>query len=659
MRGTRAARNARARWRGGVLTLLMLAVVAWPRRAHAWLFSEHWDISSLALGRLDIEDRRVLDRLWAQARAGQGARWCASMAQHEQQMTPTCVDFAAWPALAGDHSCSARELVNQALPSDWVLPVMAVATETEVALATTRSREDKLNALATANLHLQQVDPEYATRADSNIAHFLLPRRGEDAVSYARACVAEGADLNALGIYAQQHLAALAAAQRLSTSSGKNPAERARDARRILALEAFALHWLEDAFAAGHTVGTWGATAWRKGTHDYYNEFGLDAVSWDGEPITVFGDGNMKRADLERAARVAALSLKQLARALMPGDPLGVASQHVGLGPEGAYVFDACSQLVQPSPRGGDPARIIPQMKEILLALPIPGRGPGDVHLPRFREELGPFLGLFGSIGGGVAWGGPVSSEARASGGLGAGLRLGFGAESLTGTPGTSTVFVEGGLQMMAPEANRCKSADCSAIGSSSLFPALPARTGLRLGLRLPFWVLPGDMLLLTPILAVVSPRALSQVAVAAASGGLIPYERTFITRAGSFQFVAGREVQVTMFGYLGEATIPLYVAPVSSDAEGSPQYAVIAQKTMALSFPVVEWTPFREFATQLTFATCVQLGWGLEVPLQTRVRYPEGAPQPTTSPVWTVFLRGQFDGRYFVGNREDLNPPR
>ena len=160
-------------------------------------------------------------------------------------------------------------------------------------------------------------------------------------------------------------------------------------------------------------------------------------------------------------------------------------------------------------------------------------------------------------------------------------------------------------------------------------------------------------------MLALAAPGALNDVGVAAASGGLIPYERTFRTGAGSFQIVAGREVQGTLFGILGEANRPLYIVPLGTNPDGSPAYGVMAQKSLALAFPLVEWTPFREFSTQLTFTACLQLGFGVEVPLSTNVVYPEGAALPDSPPAWNVFLRGQFDGRYFLGNREDLHPPR
>jgi len=642
--------------RGAQLLLLGLVLLS-PRRAAAWLFSEHRDISNAAVLRLPPEARAALEKLWAEARVGDAARLCTAMAAGDQGTEPACVDFAAWPALAGDHSCSPRDLATQVVPSDWVLPVSAVAAESKVELKAATTRVQKVNRLATANMRFQGADPEYATRASSNIAHFLLPRHDDDVTAYIRSALAAGAPLNALGVYLQQHIAAVVAAEQFAAAPPADAKVRAEQARRILAIEAFALHWLEDAFAAGHVIGTWGATAWRKGTHDYYNEFGYDGQRWNGESIVLFGDGNMRRADLERASEVAALSLEQIAKALTPADPLAVASRGFGLGPEGAYVFNACQELVQPVEKGGNRLAIVEQIKPILLATPIPGRGEGDVHAPRFREELGPFVGIFGAIGGGVSWGGAVSSQARGSTALAAGLRLGFGAESLTGSPGTATAFLEGGLQMAAAEAAKCEGAGCELVGTSNLFPAVPARTGLRLGIRMPFWVLPGDMLVLVPVLALVAPSALSTVGVAAASGGLIPYERTFQTSAGSFQIVLGREVSGTLYGYLGPANLPLYIAPIGDNPDGTPQYGVISQRSLALGFPVLEWTPFREFATQLTFAASVQLGFGVEVPLTTDVVYPEGAPDIRPPNTWSVFLRGQFDGRYFLGSREDLRP--
>jgi len=292
--------------------------------------------------------------------------------------------------------------------------------------------------------------------------------------------------------------------------------------------------------------------------------------------------------------------------------------------------------------------------------MPVPGRGAGEVHPPRFRDELGPFSGVFASVTGGPVWGG-VSSSTRPLAAIAAGMRFGFGVEGVTGSVGTGLTFVEVGLEMSASQVDNCDQASsCSGLGASALFPRVPARTGLRFGLRLPFWLVPGDMILLAPVLALASPRTLSNVGVAAASGGFIPYEQSVRTGAGIFQIVLGREVQGTLYGYLlGDRTVPLLIVPIDNPNPGGSPYGVLALKSLSLGFPVVEWTPFRTFATQVAFGLQLQLGFGVEVPLSRQLVFPTGVPAPNVSTSWSVFLRVQADGRYFFGSREDLQPPK
>jgi hypothetical protein len=82
----------------------------------------------------------------------------------------------------------------------------------------------------------------------------------------------------------------------------------------MLADEAFALHFLEDTFAAGHVAGAWGDTSQRKGTHDYYNAAGLEAFLWNGSSssIVLMGDAHMRQQDAERAATAIRTSLAQV-----------------------------------------------------------------------------------------------------------------------------------------------------------------------------------------------------------------------------------------------------------------------------------------------------------------------------------------------------------
>ena len=633
---------------------LALALVALPGAASAWIYPEHRNIAVAGVQKLPPADRAAFDALWSEARNALPERLCPVPSEGDQGTKPACLDFAALPALSGDHSCSPKEVAERTISSDWILEVARVAAETQVALDAARDRNQSLNAIAASNLALQAADPEYVSRAGANNAHFLLPRQNNDGRAYARGSVKEGAPLNAMGMYLQYHMAALELAQRYAASPPP-PAERPAAALRIVVTEGYALHWLQDIYASGHVVGTWGSDAWRKGTHDYYNEFGYDGVTWGGEAIILFGDSFMRDADLGRASDAVKRSLEQLVSALRPGDELGVLA--IGFGKPAAQIigFDSCTEEFQPSVTGADSLAL--HFAPTIQAMPVPGRGEGDVHLPRFREELGPFIGAFASATGNVGWGGFGTDTAQFFGSLSAGLRLGFGAESLTGSVGTGLAFVDAGITMQSAQTDTCDAGPaCSVLGTSSFFPRVPARTGLRLGLRMPFWLIPGDMLLLGPILAVASPSALSSVGVAAASGGLIPFERSFGIGVGTLQVVVGREVDAVLYGYLSDVVV---LVPVGPPPDPESDFGAAQLKSISLSFPILEWTPFRTFATQLVFATVVQFGFGIEIPFTSPVVFPEGYGNASLSPSYNFYLRGQFDGRYFFGSRDDLQPPR
>ena len=143
-------------------------------------------------------------------------------------------------------------------------------------------------------------------------------------------------------------------------------------------------------------------------------------------------------------------------------------------------------------------------------------------------------------------------------------------------------------------------------------------------------------------------------IAGGAAWGGLLGYEQSFMTGAGSFQIVLGREVQATLFGFMGQNNVPLIALPVTV-ADGSSQPGAPGLKSVALTFPVPERTPFGSFATRLAFAVQLQLGFGVELPTSVQVLYPAGAIAPTAPPTWTVLLRGAFDGRYFLCSTETV----
>ena len=183
-----------------------LGVIGVAGPAHAWIYPEHRDIAVLAVDKLDPERRALFDGLWREARTGHEQRLCEQAADGKQGLAPACLDWAALPAIAGDHSCSSKNLLDTAVNSDWILKVAGVAAQLKVDLGkiavtarpevNVRSKDlvadvqrlvedqalraDRQNALRTSDTQLQHADVEYATRAGSNNAHFLLPRPRTD-----------------------------------------------------------------------------------------------------------------------------------------------------------------------------------------------------------------------------------------------------------------------------------------------------------------------------------------------------------------------------------------------------------------------------------------------------------------------------------------------
>ena len=112
---------------------LVLAYACGP--SLAWVYPEHRDLSLAAVQWLDGERRAVFDRLWQQARLGHEARLCESGADSAQGVAPMCIDWAAFAAIAGDHSCSSRQMLETAEAADWILAVADVAAQLKVDLA--------------------------------------------------------------------------------------------------------------------------------------------------------------------------------------------------------------------------------------------------------------------------------------------------------------------------------------------------------------------------------------------------------------------------------------------------------------------------------------------------------------------------------------------
>jgi hypothetical protein len=230
--------------------LLSIIFLFTETNLRAWIYPEHRDIALLAIENLSPEYRSELDKLWAEARKGYEERLTVTVIDATQTTNPSQLDYASWPAISGDHSCSPENLIYNVTQTEWILKVANVAAELKINLAEAKDQSARINALRDSDIQFQRVDPEYATRAGSNNVHFLLPRpeANTNAEFYLTVCLIEGADLNAIGAYSWFHDSALMKAARYA-SENLTDDERSALILSALADEAFALHFLEDVFA--------------------------------------------------------------------------------------------------------------------------------------------------------------------------------------------------------------------------------------------------------------------------------------------------------------------------------------------------------------------------------------------------------------------------
>ena len=611
------------------LTLLLAICLGMlqPVTALAWLYPEHRDITVLAVQRLEPAVHALLEQLWSEARAGHEARLCAQLVDTAPG-NPTCIDYAAWPAIAGDHSCSARDLLSTVLDTPWILHVARISARLKRQLATATRRDQRINAVRGSDLELQRADLNYATRAGSNNVHFLLARPDVDIEpeAYARLVLGPGAELNAMGAYVWYHLRALAKAARLARGD-LAPAARAQVALAALADEAFALHFLEDSFAAGHMAGTWGKAAVRKGTHDYYNERGLEMMTWDGRRFVAQGDAHMGPQDAERAATAVRDSLAQLLGAL--DDKANTDAAADGFAETEPEAFDVCQQSHFPALAGtvAEMRVLVP----IIVQTPVPALGPGPGELPRFHAELGPFVGVSAAARGVALAGGFGSTQTGVSttGGLEGAVRVGLGLEGVLNEAGDGLVFAEAGLRQ-----------DASTLGAATV----PGRGAITARLRVPFWLIPGDLVLAAPVLALSSPQTLEKMAVQAANGGLIPWQAGIATPIGRFQFVLGREVGLSF--YRSRRDDPMLI---ETPGVGPTNATFVPLRSLQVELPILEYRPFRSFALDQSSSLVIQFYAGFDTPLQSSVVFPEGAPKPELRTVGLGGIRVVFDWRYYL----------
>jgi len=640
--------------------LLQISLAAYlalcPLAASAWIWPEHRDIAAKALRDLPAGERATLDAMWAATRELAGKQVCAEIVDSGAEPTfkiahpdweKVCVDFASLPALAGDHSCSSEDLWLAVSKEQWSVKVVWVASRTKALLAEAVDTDQRDNVWNLSHLAMQYVDPHYLTRAEGNNAHFLVPRAPVEAKEnldgYLTKVLSPSTEINATGLYADYHMLAL----QLAAQYRAAPAvDRADLARRALVAEGVALHFLEDSFSSGHYAATWGGSAWQKGTHDLYSTIGLTTMTWAGELFASHGDAHMTERDMKVAAVTVRRSLAQLANVAAGRVPLE--GRALSANERAVEALNFCKADHLPPPPEDVVARAAASM--VLQSSPVPAGGKDEIHPPRARADMGPFVGAISGYSFGAALGGYDSwANTRLRSEFEIGVRAGYGLEGLLTTSMDGQMWVQ--VSFLADPVQLDLGCSTCPGGSrkSPAIPRVPARNSLKLALRMPYYVVPFDLLVLAPTLMLASPQALQSVVFASAAGGLLSIERRFQTGIGTFQLMAGREVGLTLWGYTGHTDQWSYTEKPPS--QQSPPL-IVNYKSLEFDFPVLEYVPPRAFATTLSLAAEFQVGFSVEFPQG--AYFVNGSGPYGLGPSWLIYLRVRLDARKYFGGSSD-----
>ncbi|WP_437636464.1 hypothetical protein [Sorangium sp. So ce854] len=272
-------------WIGGAAATV---IVGLSSPANAWYFPEHVVLAEEGLAWLPGGARAALGEAVREVAAS--SLVCERLDEPFHTTTSlqrdACIPYATLAALAGDHASTVGEL--------WSLVRKDRAGETGQRLqfgARTQWRDflrkvrreddaaalsDRTDLVRDLDIYLLGVDGGYVERAKRNISHFQAA--GEPLTRVAADVAQKGRVDNALGQFIGHHLRSLQLATRARTAPDDTRATLRRDA---LLEHAYALHFLQDAFAAGHAVITARQRRdpeERIGTHDHFNRIGVSVT---------------------------------------------------------------------------------------------------------------------------------------------------------------------------------------------------------------------------------------------------------------------------------------------------------------------------------------------------------------------------------------------
>jgi len=180
------------------ILLILLFVINLTLTSNAWVYPEHRDITLLAIQKLDSAHRAILDQLWVWGRKGFESRLDVSVADVTQSVHPKYLDYAAWPAIGGDHSTSSENMLHNILQTGWIMNVANIAANLKIGIANSKNRSERISRLRDSDIKLLRADPEYVSRAGANNGHFMLARPDVNTTAevYFTTCFKVGCELN-------------------------------------------------------------------------------------------------------------------------------------------------------------------------------------------------------------------------------------------------------------------------------------------------------------------------------------------------------------------------------------------------------------------------------------------------------------------------------
>lgn len=107
-------------------------------------------------------------------------------------------------------------------------------------------------------------------------------------------------------------------------------------------------------------------------------------------------------------------------------------------------------------------------------------------------------------------------------GGLEGSIRFGLGLDGILNEASDGLVFLDVGWRQDGSSSVGII-AEQGTENYGALLSAIPGRSAFSARIRLPFYIIPGDLLIAAPIMLLLSPKDFSEMAVTAVNGGLIP----------------------------------------------------------------------------------------------------------------------------------------